>query len=121
MKTIFLNIPDRNKKSVITNICQRLGIELKTVNAGDVDKTVLFIVSGKDVPANVKSDVKAPALYTLPELILFNEFDDESLEEFLNAYKTSGLERVKLKAVVTPFNITWTLYQLVEHLKEEAR
>ena len=121
MKTIYLNIPDSFKKSGIINICQKLGIEKKDINNSDINKTILNIVSGKDVPQNVRSGKKAPQMYCLPELMIFNEFDDESLEEFLKEYKASGLEKVVLKAMVTPFNIIWSLYELAEHLKEESK
>ena len=64
--------------------------------------------------------VSIPQLYTMPELIIFSGFDENSLNEFLKAYKAKGIEKVQLKAVITPYNLNWTLYDLIEHLKEEA-
>ena len=79
--------------------------------------------TGKNIKINnnqVESAAKAPALYNMPELMIFNGFDSQTLDGFLNMYKMTGLPKIPLKAVVTPYNIKWTLYELIEHLKEES-
>ena len=65
--------------------------------------------------------VKIPIMYELPELIIFSGFEETEVRTFLNEYKQWGIEKVSLKCMVTPFNLTWSLYDLVEHLKEENR
>ena len=47
--------------------------------------------------------------------------DEAALDRFLEAYRTGGLEKIKRKAVITPTNLGWTLYELAEQLGIESR
>ena len=134
MKTIYINILDENKKNDINLLCQRLGVKMVNVGSESLNKTLLDIFAGNSITEETnkaktlnnigafteQSGKKAPALYNLPEFMIFNGFADEELDEFLHAYRAAGIPKIQLKAVVTPFNIGWTLYELIEHLKEEA-
>ena len=94
---------------------------MKNIASRDAGKTVMSLVLGIEAPASKSVSEKIPTMYSMPEVLIFSEFDDDSLQEFLREYKAGGLEKIPLKAVVTPYNISWTLYQLIEHLKEESR
>ena len=131
MSTIFINIPNEEKKNGISLICQRLGIEVRVIGneylnvcLGDiiialsVENKVGKTVKIKKTPSD--NTVNAPTLYNMPEIMIFNGFDSQALDGFLNMYKISGLSKIPLKAIVTPYNIKWTLYELIEHLKEES-
>ena len=130
MSTIFVNIPNEEKKNGISLICQRLGIEVRVIGNEHLNVCLGDIIAlsgenrtGKNIKINnnqVESAAKAPALYNMPELMIFNGFDSQTLDGFLNMYKMTGLPKIPLKAVVTPYNIKWTLYELIEHLKEES-
>ena len=127
MKTIYLNVLDENKKKDILLVCQRLGVKVENIGSDSLNKTLLNIFAGNKVnnlnnieAFNSQGSKKAPTLYNLPEFMIFNGFADEELDEFLHAYRVAGIPKIQLKAVVTPFNIGWTLYELIEHLKEEA-
>ena len=135
MKTIYLNVSDENNKNDILLVCQRLGVKVENIGSDSLNKTLLSIFASmnnndseklktnalNNIEAfNSQGSKKAPALYNLPEFMIFNGFADEELDEFLHAYRAAGIPKIQLKAVVTPFNIGWTLYELIEHLKEEA-
>lgn len=135
MKTIYINVLDEKKKNDILLVCQRLGVKVESVGSESLNKTLLSIFASMNNNDSEKlktnalnnigaftlqSSKKAPALYNLPEFMIFNGFTDEVLDEFLHAYRAAGIPKIQLKAVVTPFNIGWTLYELIEHLKEEA-
>ena len=135
MKTIYLNVSDENNKNDILLVCQRLGVKVENIGSESLNKTLLSIFASmnnndseklktnalNNIEAfNSQGSKKAPALYNLPEFMIFNGFADEELDEFLHAYRAAGIPKIQLKAVVTPFNIGWTLYELIERLKEEA-
>ena len=125
MATLYIHTTKKEKQGAIEKLCESLKIEIKTVDNSDLNRTVLDIVASMPVMFNNTNInggtvTKVPPLFLMPEVILFNGFNDESLQHFLTAYRQAGIEKVALKAVVTLYNITWTLYDLIQHLKEES-
>jgi len=53
------------------------------------------------------------------EMLLFVNFDQKSLSEFLAHYRAAGIPKVNLKAGLTPNNVSWNVYMLHEELLEE--
>lgn len=125
MEALYIHIDNKEKRSAIEKLCESLNITVKDLSYSDLNRTVLDIVASVPIVFNNKNInggtvSKVPPLFLMPEVILFNGFNDESLQGFLATYRKAGIEKVALKAVVTPYNITWTLYDLIEHLKEES-
>jgi hypothetical protein len=131
---VFLHIPDKNKFDRISKLCERSGYSCRQIQNADVNRTILELISGQTAgmsgagtagtgaPGMGKGKkVSAPPLYFLPEIMLFQGLADKEVHRFLEMYRAEGIPTVDLKAVVTPWNLTWTLYELAEHLKEEHR
>ena len=114
---VFLHIPDKNKFDRISKLCERSGYSCRRIQNADVNRTILELISGQ----SAGKKVSAPPLYFLPEMMIFQGLADKEVHRFLEMYRAEGLPTVDLKAVVTPWNLTWTLYELAEHLKEEHR
>jgi len=114
---VFLHIPDKNKLDRISKLCEKSGYSCRRIQNADVNRTILELISGQ----SAGKKVSAPPLYFLPEMMIFQGLADKEVHQFLEAYRAEGIPAVDLKAVVTPWNFTWTLYELAEHLKEEHR
>ena len=112
---VFLHIPDKNKLDRISKLCEKSGYSCRRIQNADVNRTILELISGQ----SAGKKVSAPPLYFLPEMMIFQGLADKEVHQFLEAYRAEGIPTVDLKAVVTPWNLTWTLYELAEHLKEE--
>ena len=117
MRTIFIHINDTNKLNSIKDLCSKLGIQIESIGNKDLGKTILSIISGDE---KISAKIDIPLIYNMPEVMIFRGFDESELKNFLSEYKNAGIEKVALKAMVTPYNVVWTLYNLIEHLKEEA-
>ena len=114
---VFLHIPDKNKFDRISKLCEKSGYFCRQMQNADVNRTILELISGQ----SAGKKVSAPPLYFLPEMMIFQGLADKEVHRFLEMYRAEGLPTVDLKAVVTPWNLTWTLYELAEHLKKEHR
>ena len=114
---VFLHIPDKNKFDRISKLCEKCEYSCCQIQNADVNRTILELISGQ----SAGKKVSAPPLYFLPEIMIFQGLADKEVHQFLEAYRAEGIPTVDLKAVVTPWNLTWTLYELAEHLKEEHR
>lgn len=53
------------------------------------------------------------------EMMVFCGLSDKGLDDFLADYRKTGLAPVPLKAVITPYNMTWTAEQLFTALMKE--
>ena len=114
---VFLHIPDKNKLDRISKLCEKSGYSCRRIQNADVNRTILELISGQ----SAGKKVSAPPLYFLPEMMIFQGLADKEVHRFLEMYRAEEIPTVDLKAVVTPWNLTWTLYELAEHLKEEHR
>ena len=103
----------------IEELCGSFKAGVEKISEKDLTRTVLDIITGGNRQS--AGGLSIPPLYSLPEIIVFSDTNEEELKRFLDEYRLRGIEKIKLKAMVTPFNLSWSLYELVEHLKEEAR
>ncbi|MBQ9278517.1 MAG: DUF3783 domain-containing protein [Lachnospiraceae bacterium] len=121
---ILLYTKDTEKKQAIMKITKSIDLkfgELKANQANDLISSIVGLPTFTTFGTMDETNKKAPALWSMPELVLFFGVPDAKLDAFLAEYKKTGLERIKLKAIVTPTNLNWSLYYLIEHLKEEAK
>lgn len=114
---ILMYVANESKRKQIEALCTELSITSKKLKPSDMNKTVGGIIGIKGLKD--RKNISIPLGYMFPELIVFSGIDDKKLDVFLESYRNEGIEKVELKAIVTPHNIKWTLYELVQELKKE--
>ena len=118
-KTIFIHILNKEKEKKLQSLCKELKVSVKCISRADLDRNILSIVASENEDSNSISPESIIQKDSLSELLIFSGFDEASLKGFLDEYKKRGIEKVALKAMVTPYNLMWTLRELIEHLQEE--
>lgn len=115
---IMYHTKDSKKEKQLTELCKQLGFHTRKIKVSDANVclSTLAGLSGNLVPTK---DEKAPKDYQMPELLIFSGLSEGKLDKFLAEYKKSGLASISLKAVITPYNIGWTVYQLTAELVRE--
>lgn len=117
---ILYYVQDEKKKIQLEVLCMSMSIPAKQLKASDLNEQVGKLAGIKEsVPFALSQTEKAPAIFCMPEIIIFSGVPDKKLDEFLHSYKNIGLTPTKLKAVTTPKNVGWTLYQLIRELMSE--
>ena len=119
---IFFHTGSKQKSEQITNLCRNINQESRSLSYGDLSRSLADITGFGKLPAlsdGHRSPV-LPIMYSMPDVILFYQLSDSDLDTFLAQYKKDGIEAIPLKAIVTPTNIRWTLYELIEQLAKEA-
>lgn len=118
MKKILLFGIHPDKKIRLKTICLRIGADIFEIAPCDYNQQLGYLAGRKGF---VKSPIKATGLPLPKEMMVFEGFDSDDLDVFLEAYKKEGLAPIALKAVVTPVNANWTAMQLsFELIKEHA-
>ena len=112
---ILMHVTDNEKEMAVRYTADKIGEEVVTIGSGELDRVVMSFFAGKET----RRSVKIPPLYVMPEVLVFIGFDDAKLDSFLRTYRSLGVKPVALKAVSTMHNAGWTIFELIEHLKEE--
>lgn len=118
MEQVLVYTPDKEKAGTIEALCSSLGIGFRRLTLGDLRFSVASVISG-DYKLPLGAAPPLSALYVQPELMLFNGLKDRTLNAFLREYRQENIAPIPLKAVVTPFNCSWTLLELTAQLQRE--
>ena len=105
------------KQQKIRKLCQRFGMECRMLTEKD-GKEELGVLCAT-YPAAVGKHEMPPFAWQMPELLVFSGLQENSLQLFLAAYREAQIEQIPLKAIVTPHNISWSIYELSRELASE--
>lgn len=114
-KLLLFNIPVINKEA-IENLCLSQEVIVEEIVQAQFELP-LGVLAG--VLENSGDVIASTGKSITDEMLLFVDFDQESLSTFLTKYRASGIPKVNLKAGLTPHNVSWNVYMLHEELKEE--
>ncbi len=118
MGKILLYTNDNNKADKIKNLCVSLKHDFARISANQLDYAVLSLAVG--MPLRV-AGVRIPPMYTQKEIMIFSGLRDKELDIFLEKYRQAGIEKMPLKAIITPFNCKWSVYELTAELIKENK
>ena len=114
---ILMYIKNESNRKQIETLCDKMAIAVKQLKPADLNKTIGSLAGIKGI--NGSKSVNVPFGYMLPDLMIFSGINDKKLDSFLENYRNEAIDTVGLKAVVTTNNINWTLYELIQELKQE--
>ena len=133
-KKILLFSVREEQQEKIKMFCYSLSIEVKTVEWDEYDKPISSIAGiPKTKTTFVRrsqgkiraTDTDSPVSYRttgFPEpMMVFCNLVQDDLDQFLSGYASAGIEKVPLKAILTPHNISWTPEQLFDELMAEHK
>lgn len=117
---ILYYVQEEKKKIQIEVIGMSMSIETKQLKPSDLNMQVGKLAGLRNVaPLDLTQIEKPPVIFCMPEIVIFSGVPNKSLDEFMLSYKNVGVPPISLKAVTTPKNINWTLYQLIKELSSE--
>lgn len=100
----------------------RLGILCKVVEENQTEEvlgSLLKLPGFGEISMETETEAeKEKAPLTRQAMIMYG-FTQRRLDEFLQSMRKAGLPVIPLKAVVTPYNVTWTFRALYEELERE--
>ena len=105
------------KEKLIRQCCRSACAEYRSMVPSDSKKSLGSLAGIAGI--SPKAVVAADGEKIQSEMLVFSGFDQEALEEFLDLYRTMGIEKIDYKAMVTMHNIFWTPQGLYQELKKE--
>ena len=133
-KKILLFSVNKEQQEKIKMFCDSLSIEVKAVEPDEYDKPISSIVGipktkttvvrrsqGKIRAANTGSPLSYRTTGFPEPMMVFCNLVQDDLDQYLSGYAAAGIEKVSLKAILTPHNISWTPEQLFDELMAEHK
>ena len=104
------------RTSRLKGVFVRLGIRIRNISPEQMGETIGYL-AGMDgfEPAEEKTEYPAPE----EEILVMKNFTSRRIDELILAIRKAGLQKIELKAVVTPTNAQWPFYKLYEEIREE--
>ncbi len=117
-ETVLLYNLNNEKGRKIRFLLVRLGMRIRVIEKEDYGKPLGVLAGMKDVTLENED---APVEDFDEEMMVLYRFSDKRLDAFLQGMRKEGIERVDLKAVLTPTNCRWNSWQLFQEIQEEHR
>lgn len=115
---LMINFRDKDREEKISDIIRRKGIDVRRVDRAMYDQKVAAM-------CGLDEFFDETAIYEGPEfdreMMIFAQLKEGKLDEILAEMKNRGIAKVDLKAIATPYNITWTIRQLYSELTKEHK
>ena len=100
----------------LQGVLKRLHIRANVLKDEDYSQKIGFLLGMKGFSVAQKRD----EAFSFPEeVMILHNIQGKRLDEVLHAMKEAGIPNIRYKAVVTPFNILWTLQRLCETMQRE--
>lgn len=117
-ETVLLYNLNNEKGRKIRFLLVRLGMRIRVIEKEDYGKPLGVLAGMKDVTLENED---APVEDFNDEMMVLYRFSDKRLDALLQGMRKEGIERVDLKAVLTPTNCRWNSWQLFQEIQEEHR
>ncbi len=134
MKNVLLYVKDIEAKKQILGLCREMGLSVKWLQKGDLGTTVgelakieaslrkggeKALVEMRGENALSEKMLGERTGFDMPDVMVFSGMSGEKLDAFLERYRKAGIAPIGLKAVVTPYNVGWSLGRLIHELTKE--
>jgi len=117
METILMYSEKQEKLAQVKALSTGLQMQFRAIKAEEIDfPLTYFLGGGTEVKKHISN---RPMLFQMPEVLVLGGLTQERMELFLSEFKQKKIEKINLKAIVTPFNAFWSVYELAVELNKE--
>lgn len=108
---------DNEKGKAIKKLCIKNGIKIKIVEKELYTKTIGSLAKIKGFED--KTILDDSDIDITEEMMIMKGFSSNDIDMFLKGFHKDKIQKIELKAIITPSNSDWNSYQLYKELKKE--
>ena len=108
---------DDDKKIAVEAVMRGLKIKTISLSNDSFNEKIGFLLGTKGFVPN--GNITSEPFDFPHEVMIFRNIQGKRLDEVLKAMRDAGIPPVRYKAVVTPYNILWTLKKLCMTMQKE--
>lgn len=106
---------EKGTEQELKSLASALGHQVKAVSSASYGETLGYVAG---ISGFKRNGVKDTGEKLGSEMLVLCGLDSDAMDQLLGALRERKL-RIPLKAVITPYNISWTSRMLYEELKKE--
>lgn len=116
-QALLYGIRDAEKLALLTKTFHRLGVQTREIPANAWNEKIGYLLGMKGFKAAKSAEADG---FAFPhEVMVLQNIRSKRLEAVLKELDEAGVERIRFKSVVTPFNTLWTFRRLCETMQRE--
>jgi hypothetical protein len=116
-KVLLYQFADEEKLQSIQSLLTRIHIVFEVLPADAYEQKVGYLLGIKGFN-QVKKLETDDFIFPFEVMVLYN-IKNKRLEHVLDEFHHAGIESIRFKAIVTPFNMFWTFRRLCETMQKE--
>lgn len=130
---ILMHVENESREEAVRRAAMSIGESVFAIGPDELERKLSDIIAKfagseemmpalqKPLPFQITPPISeaVPVMYQMPEVLIFVSLEEDDIRTFLSAFRAGGEKPVALKAAVTPFNLSWTLYVLLGELGRE--
>ncbi|MBP2630468.1 MAG: hypothetical protein H6Q70_1096 [Firmicutes bacterium] len=113
---LLYHFTDEEKENKIKVVLKRMQLKTKNISGEMMSQKVGYLVG---MPSFKESVSEEPAPTFDQEVMVMHGFNNKRINEILLEFKAEGIEKIALKAIVTPYNIFWTFSRLCKTIQKD--
>ena len=106
----------KEKECTVRAVAQKIGADVTAVDRRDYGQKI-GTLAGISGFSKERKSYEGPDFAA--EMLVFSGMTPQQVDAFLAEYKESGQQPVALKAIITPYNVSWTADALFRELLKE--
>lgn len=113
---LIYNIRNTDKLRQLKVSLLKLGVRARIIESKDFNQPIGSLLKIPGIQP-VEGNYKGPGFDE--EMLILHNFTNQRLDELLMQLRKDKVERIPLKAVITPTNQTWTSVDLFTEIRKE--
>lgn len=113
---LLYHFTDQEKEAKIKSVLAQMKIGVKDISEEMIGQKVGYLVEA----ANFKETISAEIVESFDqEVMVMYGIHNKRMNEILSKFKAAQIEKIALKAMVTPYNIFWSFSRLCKTIQKD--
>ena len=113
---LLYHFTDEEKENKIKAVLKRMKIKTKNISGEMMSQKVGYLVG---MPSFKETISEEPVEPFDQEVMVMQGINNKRTNEILLNFKAEDIEKIALKAIVTPYNIFWTFSRLCKTIQKD--
>ena len=113
---LLYGFTDEEKENKIKTVLKRMKIKTKSISEEMMSQKVGYLV---EMPSFKETVSKEPVEAFDQEVMVMQGIQNKRMNEILSNFKAENIEKIALKAIVTPYNMFWTFSRLCKTIQKD--